>query len=72
MLTIAEKNKIKEILAEGLNINKNINFPYFLDCIQQTSKDVKNLESRINQILYQQKILEQKIDMLINAINNKK
>lgn len=29
MLTLEEKNKIKEILSEGLNINKNINFPYF-------------------------------------------
>ncbi|GEM_PF-3271605 len=66
MLTLQEKTKIKEILSQGLNINRNINFPYFLDAIDETNKKIKNLESELNRVIYNQRVLDQKLDVLIN------
>ncbi len=69
MLTLQEKQKIKEILA-GLNINPNINFKYFLNCINETNDKVKSLDSKIQMVLYNQEQLNQKLDKIIRMINN--
>lgn len=68
MLTIEEKRHIKDILAEGLSINRNINFPYFLDAIDETNEKVKKLESVLNNVLYNQKILDNKLTTIINFL----
>ena len=72
MLTSTEKSKIKDVLTDGLNINGNINFPYFLDAIRNTNDKVQVIESKITRMLYNQTIIEQKIDILIRLIESKK
>ena len=72
MLTIEEKRKIKDILGEGLGINPNINFPYFLQQIDATKIKVDELESKINQLLYAQHELSRKMDTIINLLYSKK
>ena len=73
MLKYDEKRHIKDVLAEGLNINRNINFPYFLDAIDGTNKSVKALKSQLDVIMYNQKILDDQlrkiIDLLVNIQN---
>ena len=71
MLTIEEKRHIKDILAEGLKINRNINFPYFLDAIDETKEKVKKLESVLNNVLYNQKIIDNKLTTIINFLRTK-
>ncbi len=61
MLKYDEKQHIKDILADGLNINRNINFPYFLDAIDSTNKSVKALKSQLDAIMYNQKILDNQL-----------
>ena len=71
MLSIEEKEKIKDILSDGLKINKNIYLPYFLDAIQNTNLKVENIQTQLNQIVYNQRILEKKLDMIINLLQSK-
>lgn len=66
MLTAEEKKHIKDVLGDGLNINRNINFPYFLNAIDETNNNVKALESTLNTILYNQKVLDQKLNNVID------
>ena len=66
MLTHKEKRHIKDILAEGLGINRNINFPYFFDAFDETNTKIKSIESTLNTIIYNQKILDNKLDNIIN------
>ena len=68
MLTLQEKKHIKEILSQGLGINQNINFAYFLNSIDQTDKTTKEILSKIERIEYNQKILDNKLDMIIRLI----
>ena len=73
MLTNEEKKRIKDILGDGLNINRNINFPYFLDAINETNTNVKALKSQLDTILYNQRILDNQLrqisDLLMNLLN---
>lgn len=74
MLKYDEKQHIKDILADGLNINRNINFPYFLDAIDNTNKNVKALKSQLDVIMYNQKVLYnqlRKITDILNDLQNK-
>lgn len=71
MLTPNEKNKIKDVISEGLNINPNINFPYFLNAIGDTNDKVKELDSRIQQVVNNQDRIERKLDRIINLICEK-
>ncbi len=67
-LTLQEKEKIKSILNYGLNLNPNLNFAYFLNAIKQTNDTVSGLDSKLNTIIYNQKIIDQKLDRIINSI----
>ena len=69
MLSYQEKLKIKDILSSGLNINPNINFPYYLDAIDQNKTDIESIKSEIRKIIYNQNILERKINMIIDLLN---
>lgn len=69
MLTLQEKQRIKEILKDGLRINPNINFPYFLDAIDQTKRDVQTIKSQLDVIQYNQRIIEAKLDRILEKIN---
>lgn len=50
MLTLQEKKHIKEILSQGLGINQNINFAYFLNAIDQTDERTKEILSKIERM----------------------
>jgi len=67
MLNYEEKKKIADILRE-LNINPDLNFAYFLDEIDETNEKVKSIESRLQQIIYNQKNIEKKLDLIIRKI----
>ena len=71
MLTIQEKNKIKDVISEGLGIRRDINFAYFLNAIDETNEKVKRLESQLNIILNNQKILDHKLNKIIELLNSK-
>ena len=71
MLSINEKRKIKEVLSEGLNIRADINFPFYLDAINESSNKIKNLESNINTIIYNQRVLDEKMNKLIWLLEHK-
>ncbi len=68
MLTLQEKKLIKEIQRQGLGINQNINFAYFLNAIDQTDERTKEILSKIDRIEYNQRILDDKLDMIIRLI----
>ena len=68
MLTAEEKRHVKEILSQGLGINQNINFAYFLNAINETNEKTKELLSRIERIEYNQRIIDNKLDMIIRLI----
>ena len=68
MLTPQEKKHIKEILSQGLGINQNINLAYFLNAIDQTDERTKEILSKIERIEYNQRILDNKLDMIIRLI----
>lgn len=69
MLTLAEKNKVKDVLAEGLNIRRDINLAFFLDSINNTNQKVNEMNSKINQILSNQRYLDQKLDIIVSRLN---
>ena len=69
MLTIQEKQHIKDVLSQGLGINKNINLAYFLDAIDGTNQNVHEVMSRIERIEYNQRILNEKMDMIIRFLD---
>ena len=68
MLTIQEKNHIKDILGDGLGINRNINLAYFLNQISESGKNMEELKSRIQRIEYNQAVIDRKLDMIIRLI----
>ncbi|HPG42198.1 MAG TPA: hypothetical protein PLJ98_00125 [Acholeplasmataceae bacterium] len=71
MLSYDEKKKIKEILSDGLNIRKDINFPFYLDAISESNEKIKNIESSINTIIYNQRVLDEKMNKLIWLLEHK-
>lgn len=71
MLTIQEKNKIKDVISEGLGIRRDINLAYFLNEIDEANEKVKRLESQLNIILNNQKILDHKLNKIIELLNSK-
>lgn len=62
MLTIQEKNKVLDVLSDGLMIRRDINLPFFLDSIADTKKSVKNIEKKLND-------LEFKINQILHILN---
>ena len=68
MLSVEEKKHVKDILSDGLGINKDINLAYFLTQILETSRNVEEVISRIKKLEYNQKIIEEKLDMIIRLI----
>lgn len=68
MLTPQEKAKVKDVLGDGLGINKNINLAYFLNEINTTKEEVDELKTMLSQLSYNQKALEQKMDLIIELI----
>ena len=72
MLTLDQKNKIKDILSDELSINKEIYFPYFLNAIDESNKNIKDLDSKLNDVMHNQKILEQKLDSILIKIGQLK
>lgn len=71
MLTLQEKNKIKDIISEGLGIRRDINFAYFLNEIDDTNDRIKRLESQLSIIISNQRILDEKLDHIINLLRKK-
>ena len=71
MLTLQEKNKIKDIISEGLGIRRDINFAYFLNEIDDTNDKIKRLESQMSIIISNQSILDEKLDHIINLLRKK-
>ena len=71
MLKPDEKEKIKAILSEGLNIKSNINFPFFLEAISDSNVRIKAVESSINTIIYNQRVLDEKMNKLIRLLESK-
>ena len=63
--------KIKDVISEGLGIRRDINLAYFLNEIDETNEKVKRLESQLNIILNNQKILDHKLNKIIELLNSK-
>jgi hypothetical protein len=68
MLKPEEKAKVKDILGDGLGINRNINLAYFLDLIEENSQTTKEIKTQIAMILNNQKVLDKKLDRIIELI----
>ena len=68
MLKPEEKAKVKDILGDGLGINRNINLAYFLDLIEENSQTTKEMKTQIAMILNNQKVLDKKLDRIIELI----
>lgn len=71
MLTLEEKNKIKDVLSDGLGINRNINLAFFLKKIVETSDATEEMKTQMDQIIRYQQNLDRKLDYIINLINGK-
>lgn len=69
MLSLEEKRHIKEILSNGLNLNPNINFAYFLNAIDDTNSKSKELESKLQRVEYNQRLINDKLDMILRLLN---
>jgi hypothetical protein len=72
MLTPAEKQKLKAYLSEGLNIRPDINLPYFLDAISSSKAKILELESKLNEVLMNQRALDNKLNWIINVLGEKR
>lgn len=68
MLSFEERQKIKDVL-QGLNINPNINFPYFLDKIEENGKDIESIKSELRTIIYNQSLIDRKLNSIINLLD---
>ena len=75
MLTNEEKNKIKEnvkdVIQYGLGVKRDINPAYFLQAIDDTTRDVKDLQLQKKKIIHNQRTLEDKLDYIINILMSK-
>ena len=72
MLNYNEKQKIRELLQEvliDLNVNPRINMAYFLNSIEQTNKEIKSLESKMQKIIQNQELIEQKLDIIMRKLS---
>lgn len=61
MLSYNEKNHIKDVLADGLGIDRNINLAYFLNLIEEIDKRTKRIESTLSTIITNQNIINNNI-----------
>ena len=71
MLNYDEKLKIKEYLQEvliDLNVNPRINMAYFLNSIEDTNKEIKSLESKIQIIMQNQALIDKKLDIIMRKL----
>ncbi len=71
MLDYNEKQKIRELLQEvliDLNVNPRINMAYFLNSIEETNKEIKSLESKMQKIIQNQELIEQKLDIIMRKL----
>jgi len=71
MLNYDEKQKVKEMLQEvlqDLNVNPMINMAYFLNSIDETNKKIKSLESKMQIIIQNQALIDQKLDIIMRKI----
>lgn len=71
MLNYDEKQKIKEFLQEvliDLNVNPRINIAYFLNSIEDTNKEIKSLESKLQIIMQNQALIDQKLDIIMRKL----
>lgn len=71
MLTPQEKIRVKDVLKDGLGINPNINLPYFLNAIDQTKKDVQSLRSQLDAVMFNQRIIDGKLDSILELLRRK-
>lgn len=71
MLTYQEINKIKDVISDGLGIRPDINFAYYLNAIDDSSDRIKRIESKMSQIINNQRILDDKLNMIINMLQSK-
>ena len=71
MLSLDEKKRVKDIIEEGLGIRRDINFPFFLNEINNTNKNVETIKSQITQIICNQRNLETKLDRIIRMLMEK-
>lgn len=71
MLTNQEKAKVKDVLADGLGISRNINLPYFLNSIDATKKEVAALKTQLDSLLNNQIILDRKLDRIIRLLDGR-
>lgn len=71
MLSVEEKNKIRDTLRT-LNLNPDINFAYFLDCILKTKNDMDEIYSKLDRIAYQQRIIDDKLNQIMSMLYSKK
>ncbi len=69
MLSNEEKKHIKDVLADGFNINRNINFPYFLNAIDETNTNTKGLKSQLEIIIHNQRILDNQLRQITDLLN---
>ena len=67
MLTLEEKRKVKDVLS-ALNVNPNINLAYFLNAIDNSNNNINSIKMLLNTIEYNQRLLDQKLDRIINLI----
>lgn len=71
MLNYDEKLKIKEFLQEvliDLNVNPRINMAYFLNSIEDTNKEIKSLESKMQKIMQNQALIDKKLDIIMRKL----
>lgn len=71
MLSKNEKDKVKDVLEEGLGIRRNLNLAYYLNAIDSTNENVEELQSQINQIIHNQRRLDDKLDRIIRMLMNR-
>lgn len=67
MLNYDDKTKLKDVLS-SLGVRADINMAYFLDSIIDSNKKIKSLESEVSDVLRNQKILEDKLNQILNRL----
>ncbi len=48
----------------------DINLAYYLNAIDSTNENVEGIQSQINQIIHNQRILDDKLDRIIRMLMN--
>lgn len=68
MLTFDEKRKVREILSDGLGLKSNIRLAYYLDSVHDTKEDVQILKSKLDDLLYNQRVINDKLDKILTGL----